>query len=141
MVMLYLKNELMSWPGLLHADSDATIFGQTANRFFRNGSKDFSDFFSGFLAQNQTLPYLVGWLVGNAVFSETALRIFLIFCIKLGDYKGRKVTEAEVRLIIFCCQRKHNPTNIYLFKVNNRNTRKSCETCSRLTIKTQERRQ
>ena len=32
------------------------------------------------------------WLVGNAVFSETALRIFLIFCMKLGDYKGRKVT-------------------------------------------------
>ena len=31
------------------------------------------------------------WLVGNAVFSETALRIFLIFCMKLGDYKGRKV--------------------------------------------------
>ena len=28
------------------------------------------------------------WLViiGNAVFSETALRIFLIFCMKLGDY-------------------------------------------------------
>ena len=33
------------------------------------------------------------WLVGNAVFLEMALRIFLIFCIKLGDYKGRKVTE------------------------------------------------
>ena len=38
---------------------------------------------------------VVGWLVGNAVFSETALRIFLIFCLKLGDYKGRKVTEPE----------------------------------------------
>ena len=37
--------------------------------------------------------WLVGWLVGNAVFSETALGIFLIFCVKLGDYKGRKVTE------------------------------------------------
>ena len=37
----------------------------------------------------------IGWLVGNAVFSETALRIFLIFCIKLGDYKGRKVTEPD----------------------------------------------
>ena len=37
--------------------------------------------------------WLVGWFVGNAVFSETALRIFLIFCMKLGDYKGRKVTE------------------------------------------------
>ena len=33
------------------------------------------------------------WMVSNAVFSETALRIFLIFCMKLGDYKGRKVTE------------------------------------------------
>ena len=29
--------------------------------------------------------------------------------------------------------------NIYLFKVNNRNTRKRCETCSKLTIKTPER--
>ena len=37
----------------------------------------------------------IGWLVGNAVFSETALRIFLIFCMKLGDYKGRKVTEPD----------------------------------------------
>ena len=34
-------------------------------------------------------------LVGNAVFSETAQRIFLIFCMKLGDYKGRKVTEPD----------------------------------------------
>ena len=35
------------------------------------------------------------WLVCNAVFSETARRIFLIFCMKLGDYKGRKVTEPD----------------------------------------------
>ena len=34
-------------------------------------------------------------LVGNAVFSETALRNFLVFCIKLGDYKGRKVTQPD----------------------------------------------
>ena len=34
-----------------------------------------------------------------------------------------------------------HPANIYLFKVNNRNTRKRCETCSKLTIKTPERRQ
>ena len=32
-------------------------------------------------------------------------------------------------------------TNIYLFKVNNRNTRKRCNTCSKLTTKTAERRQ
>ena len=32
-----------------------------------------------------------------------------------------------------------SPANIYLFKVNNRNTRKRCGICSELTIKTRER--
>ena len=32
-----------------------------------------------------------------------------------------------------------NPAGIYLLKVNNRNTRTSCEICSKLTIKTPER--
>ena len=31
------------------------------------------------------------------------------------------------------------PVGIYLFKVNNRNTRARCEKCSKLTIKTAER--
>ena len=31
------------------------------------------------------------------------------------------------------------PANIYMFKVDNRITRKSCEICSKLTIKTPER--
>ena len=35
---------------------------------------------------------------------------------------------------------KSLPANIYLFKVNNRNTRKRCKICSKLTIKTAERR-
>ena len=39
------------------------------------------------------IGWLIGWLVGNAVFSETAIWIFFIFWMKLGDYKGRKVTE------------------------------------------------
>ena len=34
-----------------------------------------------------------------------------------------------------------HPAGIYLFKVNNRNTRTMCEICSELTIKTPERRQ
>ena len=33
------------------------------------------------------------------------------------------------------------PANIYLFKVNNRNIRKRCEICSKLTIKTPARHQ
>ena len=39
------------------------------------------------------LLVIVGWFVGNAVFSETALMIFLIFC--MMDYKGRKVAEPD----------------------------------------------
>ena len=34
------------------------------------------------------------WLVGNTVFSETA-KDFSDFLHKLGDYKGRKVTEPD----------------------------------------------
>ena len=39
--------------------------------------------------------WLVGCLVGNAVFSETTLRIFVMFCMNLGDYKGRKFTGSD----------------------------------------------
>ena len=34
--------------------------------------------------------WLVGWLVGNATFSETYGRIFLIFCMKLETVKVEK---------------------------------------------------
>ena len=37
--------------------------------------------------------------------------------------------------------RRRYPVDIYLLKVNNRNTRTRCEICSKLTIKTPERRQ
>ena len=33
------------------------------------------------------------------------------------------------------------PANIYLFKVNNRNTRKNCKICSKLTVKKPEEHQ
>ena len=46
------------------------------------------------------LAWLVGWLVGNAVFSEMSLRIFLLFCMKLGDYKGRKVTPRFLKKVL-----------------------------------------
>ena len=39
------------------------------------------------------------------------------------------------------CFTHANPAGIYLIKVNNRNTRNRCEICSKLTIKTPERRQ
>ena len=39
--------------------------------------------------------WLGGWVFGNAIFSEKALRIFLIFFKTLGDFKGRKVTMPD----------------------------------------------
>ena len=42
------------------------------------------------------LLVIIGWLVGNAVFSETAWQIFLIFYMKLGDYKDRKILDLEI---------------------------------------------
>ena len=39
------------------------------------------------------------------------------------------------------CKLCDHPTSMYLFKVSNKNTRKRCEICSKLTIKTPERRQ
>ena len=43
---------------------------------------------------------IFGWLVGKAVFSETVLRTFLIFCMKLGDYKGRKMTARFLKKVL-----------------------------------------
>ena len=50
----------------------------------------------------------------------------------------------NIQMIVTCVfNRKAKvtfPANIYLFEVNSRNTRKRCEECSKLTIKTPERR-
>ena len=40
------------------------------------------------------------------------------------------------KLNVVFYQKVQNPANIYLFKANNRNARKRCEICSKLTIKT-----
>ena len=42
---------------------------------------------------------------------------------------------------VFFIRDDNFPDNICLFKVDNRNTRKTCEICSKLTIKTPGRRQ
>ena len=54
-----------------------------------------------FLERGQPAPIrsvllvIIGWLVCNTVSSETAPRILVMFCMKLGDYKGRKVIEPD----------------------------------------------
>ena len=57
-------------------------------------------------------------------------RCFLVFCRSISITKNHWNKR----------NRRLNSTNIYLLKVNNRNTRKRCELYSKLTIKTPERR-
>ena len=68
---------------LLYMNSMTPIFGPASARSFK----------IGVVGNNN-------WLVGNAVPSETALRIFLTFCVNLGGYKGRKVTAGFLRKIL-----------------------------------------
>ena len=75
------------------------------------------------------------------------LRCLTEFCIRL--YKAPKFQDYQTD---FSYERWQDlqfdittislyPANIYLFKVTNRNIRKRCEICLKLTIKTPERRQ
>ena len=64
------------------------------------------------------------------IFLENQVIVFLCFL-----YFFRSVLSFEFDVIS-----KYYPANIYLFKVNNRNSRKKCGICSKLTIKTPERR-
>ena len=62
--------------------------------------------------------------------------------ILLRDRQNREINkEIRVQTDQEFEQNEINPTGIYLLKVNNRNTRTRCEICSKLTIKTPERRQ
>ena len=64
------------------------------------------------------------------------LRSFIRFAVKLTRNTFRYFTRlfSKKWLLLY-------PAGIYLFNVSNRNTRKRCEICSKLTIKTPERRQ
>ena len=54
------------------------------------------------------VDWLVRCLFDNAALTETALRNFLIFCMTLGDYNGRKVGEPDFwkKLLIWRYSRK-----------------------------------
>ena len=53
-------------------------------------------------------------------------------------YKKHKQYNGTTKLLFKCIKIIYIPADIYLFKVNNGNTRKVCEICSKLTIKTPE---
>ena len=65
--------------------------------------------------------------------NHTDVSSVLTFSLLICRYYTISMTKGTTEISI--------PANIYLFKVNNRNFRKRCEICSKLTIKTPERRQ
>ena len=71
---------------------------------------------------------------------ETNPTKFLDICLSKLDLGVEKNhTKANSNVISYLLVTT-NPAGIYLLKVNNRNTRTRCEICSKLTIKTPERR-
>ena len=72
------------------------------------------------------------WVITNLVSSFYFL--FMISSIGHMTKVVRAITSVHKIFIWFL--KRHYPGNIYLFKVNNRTTRKRCEICSKLTIKT-----
>ena len=48
--------------------------------------------------------------------------------------------HSQTFMINIFCEYKAFPANTYLFKFSDRNTRKTCEISSKLTVKTPERR-
>ena len=56
------------------------------------------------------------------------------------EKNSSKLSNEVILWVMIFTQEKNSSTNIFLFIVNNRNTRKRCEICSKLTIKTPQRR-
>ena len=59
----------------------------------------------------------------------------------MGDFLKKKSVSVPCFKLVSYLVFESFVLNIYLFKINNRSTRKRCEICSKLTIKTSERRQ
>ena len=61
-------------------------------------------------------------------------------CLMYSRHLPRCLFHRTFQSLKKCYECLQDPANIYLFKVNNRNTRKSCQICSKLAIRAPERR-
>ena len=92
-----------------------------ANEFFRN---------SQLIIQNQIKLPKLGYIIKTMFFIVLTCFYFLVL-----RFEYQVSNQVVINCNIPCY-----PAGIYLLKVNNRNTRTRCEICSKLTIKTPERR-
>ena len=78
-----------------------------------------------------TLFYCYNWWIRINKFSFSNCEKYTV--LQLGQFVGCKCSSLFIQ--------HKNPVGIYLLQVNNRNTGTRCEICSKLIIKTPERRQ
>ena len=103
--------------------------------FFSAEIGDFEDHLGGnYLNGLKLLPRQVrnSFILVRFHFDYLALTIFVEYCEVFG------FKEFQIFFIFGLTLINMFPGNIYLFKVNNKNTRKRCEICLKLTIKTPE---
>ena len=73
--------------------------------------------------------------------SEKEVQALKVVPFRETNNRFRDYDRTETMKMNFCSPNLYDPADIYMFKVNNRNTRTKCEICSKLIIKTPERRQ
>ena len=77
----------------------------------------------------------------RASFHQDPAMHYKVLPLNVGRVNLRLIFTNDSRWFISLTVWSSNLANIYLFTFNNRNTRKRCEICSKVTIKTPERRQ
>ena len=88
----------------------------------------------------------VSLLLTLTIFSHLFL-MFPLLTLSINLFAGKFITlkshyrRYRLKRINYALSQNKFTAYIYLFKVNNRKTRRRCEICSKLTIKTEERRQ
>ena len=99
----------------------------------------FCNIFKNTFYYRTTQSLLFNWTFGQQkpVFFEYAVATTLQILHKVWQVTLKKKSFWWKEIIF---GNGNNPHNIYIFKVNNRSTRKKCEICSKFAIKTPERR-
>ena len=90
---------------------------------------------------HRSCVFIVNFEHISHVFSRVSIVNFKQVNVSWVENSNLQVLELALELKIVCFVVSVNPVNIYLFKFNNRNTRKWREIFSKFTIKISERRQ
>ena len=94
-------------------------------------------FFTHFVSKNQLTGFsIIGILAGNG---SNELQLLVGLSTDFCQQQALKGYPISSQCSVFIFSKSISPANIYLLKINNKNNRKRCEICTKLTTKTPER--